>query len=50
MNRVGLLSAARPDLVAEEQAALTRQEIRLLRINLVCAAAVLLFTAIATAV
>jgi uncharacterized membrane protein len=50
MNRVGLLSAARPDLVAEEQAALTRQEIRLLRINLVCAAGVLLFTAIATAV
>lgn len=50
MTRVSVLTEARPELAAEEQAALTQQEIRLLRINLVCAAGVLLFTAIATAV
>ena len=37
-------------LAAEEQEALQRREIRLLHLNMLCAAAVLLFTAIATAV
>lgn len=50
MNRISVLAETRPDLAAEEQSTLTRQEIRLLRINLVCAAGVLLFTAVATAV
>ncbi|MEZ4515592.1 MAG: hypothetical protein R3C44_01715 [Chloroflexota bacterium] len=50
MTRLNVLSETRPDLAAEEQAAATNQEIRLLRINLLCAAGILLFTAIATAV
>ncbi len=50
MTRINDLTATRPDLIAEEQATLSRQEIRMLRINLACAAAVLFFTAIATAV
>ena len=50
MDRAALLAQQRPQLAAEQAAALTRQEIRLLRLNLVCAAAVLFFTAVATAV
>lgn len=50
MERIGLLAAKRPALAAEEQAAVLRQENRLLRLNLLCAAAVLFFTAVATAV
>ena len=50
MERTVLLLEKRPQLAAEEQATLLRQEVRLLRLNLICAAAVLLFTAIATAV
>lgn len=50
MERVGLLAAKRPELAAEEQAAILQQENRLLRLNLLCAAAVLFFTAVATAV
>lgn len=50
MDRVALLGAQRPALAEAEQAALVRREVQLLRLNMVCAAAVLLFTAIATAV
>lgn len=50
MERTALLVEKRPQLAEEERAALLRQEVRLLRLNLLCAAAVLLFTAIATAV
>lgn len=50
MTRMNVLTEARPDLAADEQAGLARQEIRVLRINLICAAGVLFFTAIATAV
>lgn len=50
MDRAALLAQQRPQLAAEQAAALTRQEIRLLRLNMVCAAAVLFFTAVATAV
>ncbi|HZD11353.1 MAG TPA: CopD family protein [Candidatus Binatia bacterium] len=50
MDRLALLAEKRPRLAAEEQAALQQREIRLLQINMVCAVAVLLFTAIATAV
>jgi len=50
MERVALLATQRPQLAAEEQEALQRREIRLLRLNMLCAAAVLLFTAVATAV
>lgn len=50
MDRIALLAEKRPDLAREEQDALQRREIRLLQLNMLCAAAVLLFTAIATAV
>lgn len=50
MDRLALLQQKRPQLAAEEQEALQRREIRLLQLNMLCAAAVLLFTAIATAV
>ena len=50
MDRLALLSKKRPQLAAQEQEALQQREIRLLQLNMVCAAAVLLFTAIATAV
>lgn len=50
MERLALLAEKRPQLADEEQRALQRREVRLLRWNMVCAAAVLLFTAIATAV
>jgi uncharacterized membrane protein len=48
--RAKLLIANKPELAAAEQEKQGRQEIRLLRINLVCAALVLFFTAMATAV
>ncbi len=50
MNRLTLLSGKRPELADAERERLQRQEIRLLRLNLLCAVVVLLFTAIATAV
>lgn len=50
MERTALLVEKRPQLAEEERETLLRQEVRLLRLNMVCAAAVLLFTAIATAV
>jgi uncharacterized membrane protein len=48
--RLELLAQKKPDLAAQEQAALTRQEMKLLKLNLFCAALVLFFTAVATAV
>lgn len=50
MVRTALLAQKRPHLAEEEQEALLRREIRLLRLNMVCAVAVLFFTAVATAV
>ena len=50
MSRLSLLAEKRPGLAAAKQEKLQRQEIRLLRLNLFFAAAVLLFTAVATAV
>jgi hypothetical protein len=50
MDRLKLLDGKRPSLLQAEQEKLTRRELRLLRLNLVCAAAVLFFTAVATAV
>lgn len=49
MSRLSLLAEKKPDLAAAEGEKLQRQEIRLLRLNLICAVLVLLFTAIATA-
>ncbi len=50
MGRLALLEESRPETAAVERDKITRREIRYLRLNLVAAAAVLLFTAIATAV
>ena len=50
MDRLQLLGDKRPLLAETEQAKLSRREIMMLRLNLVCAVLVLLFTAIATAV
>jgi putative copper export protein len=50
MARLRLLADRRPSLASEEQEKLSRRELRLLRLNLACAAAILLFTAVATAV
>ncbi|MCI0399125.1 MAG: CopD family protein [Chloroflexi bacterium] len=50
IERLALLAGKKPELAAAEQEKLAQREIRLLRLNLACAAAVLLLTAIATAV
>ena len=50
MGRVALLAESRPALAEAEQKKLGRQEIRLLRLNMVLAVVVLFFTAMATAV
>lgn len=50
MERVALLAAKRPEMAAEAEEAVLRQENRLLRLNLLCAVTVLFFTAVATAV
>jgi len=50
MSRLSLLAGKRPDLATAEREKLQRREIRLLRINLLCALTVLLFTAVATAI
>lgn len=50
LERINLLAEKKPDLAKQEKEALTQQEARLLRLNLICAAAVLLCTAVATAV
>jgi hypothetical protein len=50
MTRLALFTASQPEIAEAEQEKLTRREIRYLRLNVVCAMIVLLFTAIATAV
>jgi uncharacterized membrane protein len=50
MGRTALLAQSRPEAAEAETDRLGRREIRLLRLNVVCAMLVLLFTAIATAV
>jgi uncharacterized membrane protein len=50
MNRLRLLTESQPAVAESEKQKLARQEIRFLRLNVICATAVLLFTAIATAV
>lgn len=50
MSRLTLLAEKKPDRAALEQEKLQRQEMRLLRVNLLCAVLVLFFTAVATAV
>jgi len=50
MSRARLLAEKRPQLAETEQERLKQQEVRLLRLNLLCAAAILLCTAIATAI
>lgn len=50
MERTAVLAQKRPNLAATEQAKLSTTESRLLKINLVCAAFILLCTAMVTAV
>ncbi len=50
MDRLALLAEAKPALAQVEGQKLARQELRLLRLNLALAAAVLALTAVATAV
>ncbi len=50
MERVSTLLESKHHLAEVEREALQQKEIRLLRLNLACAAVVLLFTAVATAV
>ena len=50
LSRLALLESKKPSQVEEDRDKLARQEVRLLRLNVVCAAAVLFFTAVATAV
>jgi hypothetical protein len=50
MTRLRLLNETRPQAAAAEQEKLAQQEVRLLRLNLLCAVVILFFTAVATAV
>lgn len=50
LGRIALLEKERPKMAEAERNRLTNQEVKLVRLNLVCAAAVLLFTALATAI
>lgn len=50
MSRASLLAERKPEIAATQNDKAQRKEIRLLRINLICAVIVLLFTALATAV
>jgi uncharacterized membrane protein len=50
IERTKLLAEKRPQTAAASQAALQQKEVRLLRLNLLCAVAVLFCTAVATAV
>ena len=50
LDRVALLAEKQPATAATEQEKLAQQEIRLMRLNLACAAVVLLCTAVATAI
>ena len=50
LSRITLLEKKRPQMADAERRKLANQEVRLVRLNLICAAAVLLFTAVATAI
>ncbi|MDX1412796.1 MAG: CopD family protein [Candidatus Promineifilaceae bacterium] len=50
MTRLTLLEEKNPNSAADERDKLRQQEVRMLRLNVLCAAGVLLFTAIATAI
>jgi uncharacterized membrane protein len=50
LGRLALLEQKHPQQATAEREQLAEKEVRLLRLNLVCAAAVLFFTAVATAV
>ena len=50
LGRLALLEQKHPRRAADEREQLAQKEVRLLRLNLVCAVAVLFFTAVATAV
>lgn len=50
LARLAIIEEKKPAVAQSERDRLTRQENRLLRLNLVCAVLVLLFTAIATAI
>ncbi len=50
LGRLALMEKKHADLAEVEKGKLARQEVRLVRLNLICAAAVLFFTAIATAI
>jgi uncharacterized membrane protein len=50
MSRLALMADSRPQLAAAEREKLSQKEGRFLRLNLACAALILLFTAVATAV
>jgi uncharacterized membrane protein len=50
LSRIALLEKKRPQMAIAERKKLANQEVRLVRLNLICAAAVLLFTAVATAI
>lgn len=50
LQRMAWLAEKKPQLAQAEQAQLTRQEFWLLRLNLICAIAILFCTAIATAI
>lgn len=50
VDRLNLLAQSKPDLAAAEQDKLINREQQLLRLNVICAVLILLFTAIMTAV
>lgn len=50
MDRLNLLLQKRPSMAQAEQSVLQEKEIRLLRLNMICATLILFFTAMATAV
>jgi uncharacterized membrane protein len=50
LSRLALLEKQRPKAAADQRQQLVEREMRLQRLNLVCAAAVLFFTAVATAI
>lgn len=50
LARLSLLEKKQPTVAADERKKLTQHEVRLLRLNVLCAVAVLFFTAVATAI
>ena len=50
LGRLAILEKKQPEHAAAERERLARQEMRLVRLNLICATAVLFFTAVATAI